>query len=391
VLKEFVQSWYGKITPDHDFVDEILRIVAHCTRALEERIRNVDLEALILDEIPRLVDAHVTGAFYALCDDKQVIIGVFVDKIVLAFRIAHQPLQPYPLANSPRRIYHTLHPHPALSPVPDPSDASSIAEQDANEQAWRQLLAQSVLTVLLPTEDLQNDCLRSLVGQILAEMIVGNIIGTRICESWALWGLITNAIEVVRAKGDTNSSKPKSPGSGITDAKRSKKLSDKYQDGSNTAPIKSGMDRLEQYGLLNSPNRGKSTGKEVATGTTSMATTKLLTNAFWTLLHYGITLITAGRAVAVLLLSSGKLDARGSSKVGNFGASPTAEKAEGAARSGVPKAVRPILDMMAWKTVANLIELPSRMPWLSGLASLAHWTATSGPGKVGEYDGRVDR
>src|ERR1700761_4227608 len=97
VLKEFVQSWYGKITPDHDFVDEILRIVAHCTRALEERIRNVDLEALILDEIPRLVDAHVTGMFYALCDDKQVIIGVFVDKIVLAFRIAHQPLQPYPL------------------------------------------------------------------------------------------------------------------------------------------------------------------------------------------------------------------------------------------------------------------------------------------------------
>jgi PXA domain len=71
VLKEVVQSWYGKITPDHAFVDEILRIVAHCTRALEERIRNVDLEALMLDEIPRLVDAHITGMFHASCDDKQ--------------------------------------------------------------------------------------------------------------------------------------------------------------------------------------------------------------------------------------------------------------------------------------------------------------------------------
>jgi hypothetical protein len=61
VLKEFVHTWYGKITPDHAFVDEILRVVAHCTRALEERARIVDLEALMLDEIPRLVDNHITG------------------------------------------------------------------------------------------------------------------------------------------------------------------------------------------------------------------------------------------------------------------------------------------------------------------------------------------
>jgi PXA domain len=315
-----------------------------------------------------------------------------VDKMILAFRIAYQPLQPYPLANSPRRIYHTLHPHPALSPVPDPSDASSIAEQDANEQAWRQLLAQSVLAVLLPTEDLQNECLRSLVGQILAEMIVGNIIGTRICESWALWELITNAIEAVRAKGDTNSSKTKKPGSGITDAKRSKKMSDKYQDGSNIAPIKSGIDRLEQYGLMNnSLDRGTSTGEASKTSMATKRTIRSLTNAFWTLLHYGIIIITAGRAIALMLLSPTHLVVRRSSRLSSSSASEKAEKAEGAARSGVPKSVRPIVDMMAWKTVANLVELPSRMPWLSGLASLAHWTAILGPGRLGEADGRVDR
>lgn len=61
VLKEFVHQWYGKITPDHAFVDEILSVVAHCTRALEERARNVDLEGLLLDEIPRLMDNHITG------------------------------------------------------------------------------------------------------------------------------------------------------------------------------------------------------------------------------------------------------------------------------------------------------------------------------------------
>jgi len=59
IIKEFVQTWYSKITPDHVFVNEVIQIIAHCTRALEQRLREVDLEALILDEIPELLEAHV--------------------------------------------------------------------------------------------------------------------------------------------------------------------------------------------------------------------------------------------------------------------------------------------------------------------------------------------
>lgn len=61
IIRDHVYSWYGKITPDHDFVDEAIRIIAHCTRELEQRLRKIDLEALFLDEIPGLVDAHITG------------------------------------------------------------------------------------------------------------------------------------------------------------------------------------------------------------------------------------------------------------------------------------------------------------------------------------------
>ena len=61
IIKEFVYSWYARITPDHAFVDEIIQIIAHCTRALEQRLRDVDLEALLCDEIPALIEAHVTG------------------------------------------------------------------------------------------------------------------------------------------------------------------------------------------------------------------------------------------------------------------------------------------------------------------------------------------
>lgn len=61
IMREFVQSWYSKITTDETFVPEILRIIAHCTTALEQRFRNLDLESLLLDEIPELLDRHTTG------------------------------------------------------------------------------------------------------------------------------------------------------------------------------------------------------------------------------------------------------------------------------------------------------------------------------------------
>lgn len=61
IIKEFVQNWYGRITSDETFVAEIVQIIAHCTRALEQRLRKVDLESLLFDELPELLDAHIRG------------------------------------------------------------------------------------------------------------------------------------------------------------------------------------------------------------------------------------------------------------------------------------------------------------------------------------------
>jgi hypothetical protein len=61
ILREFVQNWYAKITPDETFVAEIVQIIAHITRALEQRLRKVDLESLLFDELPELLDRHVIG------------------------------------------------------------------------------------------------------------------------------------------------------------------------------------------------------------------------------------------------------------------------------------------------------------------------------------------
>ena len=91
------------------------------------------------------------------------------------------------LAHTSREIYHTLVPHPALTPVPRETDPSTILEQARNEESWRQLLVQGVLAVLLPTEDLENGCLRALVAEIFSDMILGNGVSGKACKPWLLW------------------------------------------------------------------------------------------------------------------------------------------------------------------------------------------------------------
>jgi hypothetical protein len=43
IARDYILSWYGKISNDHAFIDEIVALIAHCTRSLEERLRKVGL------------------------------------------------------------------------------------------------------------------------------------------------------------------------------------------------------------------------------------------------------------------------------------------------------------------------------------------------------------
>lgn len=74
ILSQFVQSWYGRITPDGDFVGEIVQIIAHCTRGLEERLRHVNLLEILLDEVPRVFDNHLNGRVALITSDKGLVL-----------------------------------------------------------------------------------------------------------------------------------------------------------------------------------------------------------------------------------------------------------------------------------------------------------------------------
>ncbi|GAB1320530.1 PXA domain-containing protein [Madurella fahalii] len=318
ILREYVQNWYTKITPDETFVAEIVQIIAHITRALEQRLRKVDLESLLFDELPDLLDKHVT-----------------------AYRAAHDPITQPPIRTDPREIYHSLCPLPALSPVPRPEDPESITTQAESEAAYRQLLVQAVLAVLLPTEDLENSCLTALVGQIFSELIIGNAVANRLSEPWLLWELLIIASRTLtrrRAAEDENTS-----------------------------------------------GRAGS----ASPGTRSVFSVQAL---FWTILQWCFLATSFIRTTFAILAVSRSLPPRASRGVGHDvrrkegTTSPTS-----ASKTDPQLSNTPVLAFGCWRAVSNLVEADARMPWLCGALSMLQWIAVTGPGQIAAADGKLDR
>jgi hypothetical protein len=248
-------------------------------------------------------------------------------------------------------VYHALLPHPALAPVPRLDDPASIEAEARSEQAWRHLIAQGTLAVLLPTEDVRSAPLRSLVEEILAETVLGGVVLGRLAESAVVWDLISNGIRAARGQ----------------------RREEDGTEGGGEGRGKAGASRLDQYGLLSDPGQTQEESEAVATTTTTVQTfartASSLGNSFLAALNYGLLLLLALRALVPALLSAKSLPSR-------------------AADDGKPRAV---LEMGAWGLAASLTELRERMPWLAGLLSLAQHATVDGPAAVGRADGRLDR
>ena len=345
VVKDMVYSWYGKITPDQGFVEEVVRIVAHCTRALESRLRTVDLESLILDEIPELIEGHIHGR-----QAQTRCAGALANKVT-AFRVSHQLQRLPPLLTDPHVIYHNLIPHPALSPVPDPAVPSSLTEQREHEAEYRQLLVQGALAVLLPTEDLENACLRTLVADVIADSILGNSIGGRVCEGWFIWGGITKLVDMVKARID-----PKATGEEIEIDTRS---------------------RLEKFGLLSEKGESKKARKHDRRSTFS--------SVFWRILQYGFLTFMTVRFVILGFITASSRPMRSTWTSKTSGSSEPWPIVEG---RGLP---RPILSFKILSVMPVLLDLRSRMPWLSGSLALLQHQLIHGPFGLAATDGILDQ
>jgi PXA domain len=291
-----------------------------------------------------------------------------------AFRLAKQQASsPQSLVSDPRLIYHTLYPHPALSPVPTDAMPSTYVEQRESESAWRQLIIQGVLTVLLPTDDLKNGCLRSLVAEIFAEMILGNGISGKACEGWLLLEAIGRIADILQ-----------------TDHVQ------KEDPASDERCTNEDLSRLERFGLL--PSQAEEQGdliqRPVIDGNRHESTMSSVSRLFWLVIQYAFLACTALRAVILTIATSSSLPSRSLTS----GPTPIEEsrqshlpEAESQASTRLLAAKRPIVSMKLWSCAAQFVELNVRMPWLTGFVSMLHYGALFGPGRVGDTDGVLDR
>ncbi|KAL5366171.1 PXA domain-containing protein [Aspergillus floccosus] len=331
IIKEFVLSWYSKITTDQVLVSEALQVVAHCTRALEQRLRGTDVAELILDEIPALIELHITS-----------------------YRLSKEQSGSSGFSPSLRDVYHTLRPHPGLSPVPDLSNHRAVEHQLENEAVYRQLLVQSMLAVLLPTEDLENACLRTLVGDIFADLILGNEISGKICEGWFLWESVTKLLEVVGKSANS--------------------------EGNTADGVLRQQSQLQKFGLL-SPR------EDFQRGGLSQKSQLRVPDWVWTILQLVYLAYVTLHFIVMGLFRVASTPLRSSP---TSCASPFDEAKETTTFGKFSKQ-RPVLQYRVFGMVSHLLDVPRRMPWLGGLLALLQYHIVAGPGRLGDTGGVLDR
>ncbi|KAJ8124496.1 hypothetical protein O1611_g9144 [Lasiodiplodia mahajangana] len=277
----------------------------------------------------------------------------------VSYRTAATPTTKPPLQTDSHQIYHSLWPLPALSPVPRPGDAVSVQAQAENESAYRQLLVHGVLAVLLPTEDLENECLTSLVGQILSELVIGNLVAGKLSEPWLVWEILIMVTRLVRKGNDSD-------GSSVP------------LNGSTMAQDSNSMDGLTI--------KGKRSWS--------------LYQIFWSFVHWVFLAFGAIRLIISIGALSQSLPPRPP-----LGAVRVVEKANTDAQQKEPPSPSqgatvdvftqparvPIIDFHIWRCIGDILDVEARMPWLRGSFSMMQWIALKGPGRVAALNGTLDR
>ncbi|ODQ64977.1 hypothetical protein NADFUDRAFT_51576 [Nadsonia fulvescens var. elongata DSM 6958] len=154
VVREFIKSWYSKISNDKDFVDEVINILVKITRQVESRLCDVDFETFLLDTLPAVLDAHVAD-----------------------YRLAKSRVNTALMPNmSLDAAFHSIRPHPALN-------------DEESEKGYLNVMGHGVLVLVLDEPDLSSEILRSLALRIIVDLGLTNLVD-KLSESWVIFELI---------------------------------------------------------------------------------------------------------------------------------------------------------------------------------------------------------
>ena len=200
------------------------------------------------------------------------------------------------------------------------------------------------MAVLLPTEDLENTCLRTLVGDILADLILGSQVGGRVCEGRFLWEAITKLVDINQRPRDSE---------------------------------RGTEDRLRKFGLIPSAEE-----EELQDSSWAYRTQQRVSAWIWAALQYVYVTFIALRFVA-----TGLFDVASRTPV------TSSRETRGPPPSSATIAVnqRAVIDYRLFSMLSELLNVPRRMPWLGGLLALFQYLVLAGPGRLGDADSVLDR
>lgn len=239
--------------------------------------------------------------------------------------------------------------------MPDRAVPSSIEQQTQNEAVYRLLLARDVLRVLLPAADLENDCLRTLVEEILAERVLGGLVVGKWSQGWVWWEGIAKVAETTRRR-------PSHPP---------------------PQPAKLRMDEDDNEEAAPSKNVSPTAPTHYARFNT------LVSALFRSSLHILYLLFVTLRFLVITAVTSSSLPSRSSSS-SPPPSSPAKPLLPPPQPTNNPLPI-PILAMPVFTTLSLLLDLPARTPWLHGLLQLIQHGLLTGPGRVAATDGWLDR
>jgi hypothetical protein len=253
-------------------------------------------------------------------------------------------------------VYHALNPHPALPSIFDTDDHKIQVKHFEKEIVYRQLLVQGALAVLLPTEDLENACLRTFVGDVFADLILGQGVASKACQAWFLHDACIKVAQLIHARIE-----PKATGTEIEVQTRS---------------------RLDKYGLLSKEGTESQT---LATKDQSRWSA-----LFWHLVQYAYMFALFVRFVVRGIAQARHLPPRSRQTLWDA-TSHESRSRPMPTTLNLPLECRPVIEYRIFRLASLVFDLSTRMPWLAGTFALFQHLALMGPGRLGSTDSVFDR
>jgi hypothetical protein len=61
LVRDHILPWYTKLSPSPDFIVALTTLLTHILAALVTRVQAIDVEELLLEDLPAILSAHING------------------------------------------------------------------------------------------------------------------------------------------------------------------------------------------------------------------------------------------------------------------------------------------------------------------------------------------